>query len=229
MKMECRLKLNGHYDKATIKVAQSRGIKDFGFDFRPRSFNFLQNYKFVEILDEIYHPSHKYYLVFEKESDNVLNMFMEDVKKVFATRNALDQFDQQVFLEFTDFREKSFYNSLPMGFYWRVENEQALQEVLRAENLRGLILSFDMLERLHKSGGLFKFIGTLGQGMRSHSEKIELGLDINWSADLFPSLFEFLQFDFYNLSINSQVESSYRNVDESKLIHHLNYYNDLTF
>lgn len=225
--MTSRIKLNGHYDLKTIELARSNGIKDFGFDFRPRSFNFLQNYKFVEMLDQIYHHSHRYYLVFESETDNVLNRFMEDVKKVFAAHGALEKFEEQVFLEFTDLRESSFYSSLPMGFYWRVENELALKEVLKSKNLRGLILSFSMLERLQAQGALFQFIGTLSKGISQYESKVEVGVDLPWSADVFPSLFEFITFDFYNLSIDSNVESSYRHIDQGKLSNHLSYYKNL--
>lgn len=225
--MDCRIKLNGHYDLKTIKIAKNTEIKDFGFDFRPRSFNFLQNYKFVEFLDEMYHPSHRYYLLFENETDNVLERFIKDVKEVFARRGQLENFNQQVFFEFNDFRESSFYNSLEIGFYWRVRNELALREVTSSQSLQGLILDFSMLEKLHRQNTLFQFIGNMTRTVSSISHKVEIGVDLPWDADIFPSLFEFLPIDFYDLSISSHVESSYRHIDEGKLINQLNYFRNL--
>lgn len=225
--MTSLIKLNGHYNKKVFEISKARGIKHFGFDFRPRSFNFLQNYKFIEILDSIYHHDHFYYLIFERETDNVLNLFIADIKKIFASRGQLERVNQQVFLEFTDTREKSFYNNLELGFFWRVENELAMLEVLKSDNLQGLILSFDMLEKFQKQGQLFSFIGKLNNGLKRFDGKVKLALDLPWHADIFPSLFEFMNFDYINLTMGPQVEEGYRNVDEGKLISHLKHYADL--
>ena len=66
------LKVSGLYNHRIIKQLNELGINSFEFDFRPRSFNFIQKYVLEEIIKEI-NLGEKIFLHFANEVDFIIN------------------------------------------------------------------------------------------------------------------------------------------------------------
>lgn len=84
---DINLRMEGIYDLRTILHLKNLNINCFSFDFRPRSFNFLQQYKFFEILQEEYSKELCFFLRYENEKDFVIQKMLTDLKDFFFKNN----------------------------------------------------------------------------------------------------------------------------------------------
>ena len=85
--MEQQLRIDGIYDKRTLKHLKDQGIKDFCFDFSPKSFNFIQEYVFLEQILNLLNSSDRIFLHFSKANDPMIKKIVVDIKKA---GNSLD-------------------------------------------------------------------------------------------------------------------------------------------
>ena len=77
--MEGRFRVEGIYDKRTLQRLQDLNLKDLSFDFRPRSFNFLQQHTFMEIVENI-STEDRLYLHFENEAETDAKIYLKSTK-----------------------------------------------------------------------------------------------------------------------------------------------------
>lgn len=85
-------------------------------------------------------------------------------------------------------------------------------------HFKGLIFNFSFFEELHHRGVLKNFITNFYTHYgRFLNEEKKIILKVDWTDNVFPSLFEYLDFDLMSFSINSKIEICYRNVDLKKL------------
>lgn len=211
------IKLSGIYDKRTMKIGQDLGLSSYEFDFRPMSFNFIQQYVMEEILAEIQSTSPKISLHFQNEQnfmiDNILGSFKE---------SALSPV-----LVFSDTQSPVYYNSFKTPFYWHYDPQGDVKGVISAKYNEGIILNYQFLEKLHHEGTLHNFMTNFYSGLRGAETK-KIGLKIDWDSNLAPSIFDLVDFDFIELPINSKVEVCYRNVDSTKLQKNISILKNLT-
>ncbi|OIQ16364.1 MAG: hypothetical protein BM556_14560 [Bacteriovorax sp. MedPE-SWde] len=202
------IKLSGIYDKRTLKMAQEIGVKFFEFDFRPRSFNFVQQYVLEEVLESVTSSDDIVSLHFQNEAnfvvDNILNSFKDIAIKPQ--------------LVFSDTQSPVYYDSFKRPYMWHHSPDADLKAVLKSKYNMGIILSYGYLEDLHRLGTLQSFITNLYVQLKEVGGLNKtIGLKIDWDSNLAPSIFELVDFDFLDLPINDKVEVCYRNVDSTKL------------
>ena len=70
--MDKAIRIDGIYDNETLKTARSLGVGLFNFDFRPKSFNFLQQHSFLDMLKEGVFSSENLFMHFANEKDFVI-------------------------------------------------------------------------------------------------------------------------------------------------------------
>ncbi len=212
--MKTEIKINGIYDTRTIKGLRALGCSKFCFDFRVRSFNFLQQHQFLKILENHYTTSEQIVLKYENEANFVIQKMIDDLKKIEKI-NLL----HNVCLEFSDNLGPEFYDQFEIPYYWHFSKEVKWSRILKSKFLKGIIIPFSTLEEAHESGQYYNFVNNFHSMFISPNKeaKLELGLDFDWTSNLLPSLTEFFDFDFLSLSINDKVETCYRNVDINKL------------
>ena len=80
-KMDHKFKIEGIYDQRTLKLLKSRQVRDFGFNFSPKSFNFIQEHVFLNELIPLIEPLDKIYLRFARSNDPMIKKVIEDLKK----------------------------------------------------------------------------------------------------------------------------------------------------
>ena len=96
--MEKTIRVDGIYDLKTLETARSLGLNLFQFDFRPKSFNFLQQHVFLDMLSKGVLSSETFFLRYSNEKNFVIFKMLEDLKSMIP----LEKNSDQVFLEFSD-------------------------------------------------------------------------------------------------------------------------------
>ena len=210
-----RIKIDGIYDLRSIERLEGLGIIDIGFDFRPKSFNFLQQYRFLELFCDNFLPENRYYLHFSNEKNFVIMKFLADILNVMSG-SVLFDLNRNIILEFSDTKDYAFYDQFKVPYLWHYSIDYKLTELLdKSQYLKGMIIPYSILKQHHIEGSLYSFIQTLLQIIferKSNTEFLFL-LSLDWDSDIFPSVFELIDFDIISFQINRKVELCYRNVD----------------
>ena len=212
--MNTRLKITGVYDQKTMDLLTKEGVISFGFDFRVRSFNFLQQYSFLELIEKNFQTNNQYDLIFQDEKDFVIAKMIADLdeqlKKGGHNLKDLNNFT----LHFTDAKGVEFYDSFKMPYIWEYHPLEDLQKMAQSEYLKGISLPYDLLEDYQALGKFHQFVAEFLKSLsRGGARKnISLGLKCNWKSDFFPSLNEFLVFEYLQLPVDSTIEESYRHI-----------------
>ena len=220
------IRIEGIYDLRTMKQLQDFSeVKSFDFDFRPTSFNFLQQYKMLEILEASYDSKSQYFLHYRDEKDFVIKKMIDDLKEFFSTHFGSLGIINNFFLEFSDENEFSFYDQFDQNYYWHYNPKRTIKEVRDAKYLKGICLDHSFLEDLHNKGQLYQFVQNFTQSFlpMMFQKKMGLILRVDWDDNIIPSLLDYFDFEFVSLSLNSKVEICYRNVDLNRMKKGLNY------
>lgn len=206
--MDHKFKIEGIYDQRTLKLLKSRQVRDFGFNFSPKSFNFIQEHVFLNDLIPLLEPLDKIYLHFTRSNDPMIRKVLEDLKKAGIQNTNL-------FLECDEWPTdpNSFGIKYFLNYYPEIEIKNCL-----GENFSGMIFNFSFFEDLHQRGVLNNFIANFYTHYKKYlTDEKKLIVKIEWNDNVFPSLFDYLDIDLMSFSINSQMEVCYRNVDLKKL------------
>lgn len=222
------LRLEGIYDKnCLVQVARNNDVKALGFDFRPTSFNFLQQHRFMDLLDECYSPGDLYYMRYENEKDFVIRKTLDDLSAqsigVSEGQFGLNQF----ILEFSCQQDFEAYDQFYWPYYWNFSPHVAPQEVYKARFLRGLVIDYSLLEELHRQNTLYQFSQNFYKQyfMLIDNRRLDIVLRIDWDVNLLPSILELFDFRFLSLCVNNKVEACYRQIDSTKMGQGLSFVN----
>lgn len=208
--MEQKLRIEGIYDQRTLKHLKVLGLKDFCFDFSPKSFNFIQEYVFLEQILNLFDPSDKVFLHFSRSNDPMVVKLVDDLVGLgLSLNNVYFEFDEWS----ADFTPAHFPYNYLLNFSKGVDPVK-----LMGKNFKGFIFNFDFFEELHRGHLLNNFASNFYT--RYHSllgEQSLMLLKIDWHHNLLASLFELFEFNLLSFPINSKIEVCYRNVDLKKL------------
>lgn len=165
----------------------------------------------LEILNQV--QTHCIYdLHFQNEKDFVIQNIVEKIK----SQQGDIWLQNHIGLEFSDNQSGEFYNSFGLPFVWHFQPQVDFSDILSQPNFQGFVLSFHYLEGLHSAGKLQQFIADFYKSIK-HDKPIQFFLLGEWNSDFFPSLFDYFQFDLVDVSIDSKIETCYRNVDQNEL------------
>ncbi len=214
--MKPDIRIEGLYDLRTVHKCQSLGIKHFHFDFRPRSFNFLQQYRYLE-LEKAFQTGESRYFHFENESETMVQKFLDDL----PDRN-------NTFLQFSDDRGAEYYDQFKTPFYWHYDPFAKQNIPKSGQFIKGIILNFNDIQAIHGADQIYNFSSNLlGHTLGLFEQKnLEIHLTIAWDANIFPSLLDLFSFKTISLPINNQVEICYRNVNLPKVEEGIKYFSN---
>lgn len=223
--MEKTIRVDGIYDLKTLKTARSLGLNLFQFDFRPKSFNFLQQHVFLDMLSKGVLSSETFFLHYSNEKDFVVFKMLEDLKNLSSSGKISDQ----IFLEFSDELESFYYDQFDVPFFWNFSLGTSIEEVLKTYQLRGIIWELPLMEDINHRYGLETFLSHFldqyGENIRRM--KLQMVLRVGRSLKLLPLLFQLLPFDFISLPIDSSLELSYRNVNLEHFKKEVHFFDEL--
>ena len=80
--MTQNFKIEGIYDQRTLKLLKAKGLRNFGFDFSPKSFNFIQEHVFLNELIPLLDPLDRIHLHFIRSNDPMIVKVIADLQKV---------------------------------------------------------------------------------------------------------------------------------------------------
>ena len=206
--MSHKFKIEGIYDQRTLKLLKSKGLRDFGFNFSPKSFNFIQEHVFLTDLVPILDPKDKMHLHFSRSNDPMIKKVLEDLQKIGIKK-------ENIFIDCDEWGEEILI--LETNFYLNYQTDLNFA-LCKNPYFSGVIFDFAFFEDLHKKGVINNFISNFYTHYKkdlTNDKKIIMRID--WTDDVFPSLFDYFDFDLMSFPINSKIEICYRNVDLKKL------------
>jgi len=205
-----KLRIEGIYDKRTLLHLKSLGLKDFCFDFSPKSFNFIQEYVFLEQILIALSPTDRVFLHFKRSNDPMVLKLIDDlIKSGQNLENVYFEFDEWS----SDFKPSDFNYNFLLNF----TNDTDPMKLI-GKNFKGFIFNFNFFHELHQSNLLHNFAANFYTRYHTFIDEHSLMLlKIDWQSDLLASLFEYFEFNLISFAINSQIEVCYRNVDLKKL------------
>lgn len=207
------LRVDGIYNLETYNKLREIGVNEYSFDFRPRSLNFLQQYRFMELLDSS-DGLGRFYLHYAYEPDFVIQKMLDDLAKAFP------EIYSQIILVFSDTQELSFYEKFQVNYAVEYQSEEQINKLIKSNFLKEIIVDYSDLEIHHGQGKGMHFLQNIFK-LKKQRNDLSLSLRLKWDFDRIDSIFDFFQFDHYVVSINQQIESQYRQVDLQKLQRHI--------
>ena len=189
------------------------GIKNFGFDLRPKSFNFIQLHVIKDIIQKCDTGNETYSFMFSNEKDFVINELIKSIESdTLLTRD-------RVLLEFTDVHDINDCESFNLNYIWHFDESSNYRKLSSAHFLRVLSIDQKKLAQYQNSGQVYVFIKEINN---LRGENTLLDLRVNWDESIIESINDFYLPNLITLEISQLVESSYRNPNQSILQDHLN-------
>lgn len=206
------LKFSGIYDSNVLNILENENINNLAFDFRPKSMNFIQIYKFLDMIEFISLSKKNIFLQFSDEKDFVIDSILNDIKNS-SLSSVLKE--KKLYLDFYDSSLKSisYYDQFNIPFYIRYQADNI--SVLNAKYLEGVILENSHLNYLHEINKLNDFLADFIRNTSNY--KLKINLNVNWGETIIASVFDFLSIHLINFNIDNSVEKGYRVVDPIKL------------
>jgi hypothetical protein len=199
--------LNGVYDLRTLKFLKNEGFKSFGFEFNPRSFNFIQEYKFLELYKNVLDEFDTVFLHFISSDDLMISKLILDMKIIRPMENVFFVFDN-ITLQIADYEI----------YFIAIYNHNLTRSLLDSNYFKGLILDHSIIEDTYNQAVLQNFCSNLMLRFPIiFNDDFKLILNLQWTDNIISSMFDFLEINAIQFNLNSDVEICYRNVDFTKL------------
>jgi len=213
-----KVKISGIYNTETIDYLQSRTVNSYVFDLRPRSFNFIQEYKLVEIISSKFYTNNYIFLRFENEK----NFVIEKIINNFKFNNVL--------LEFSGSEDLEFVEQFKKKFVYHFSDFDKLEKIILSKYLDSIELDYKELVYFYENNKLEKFVIEFFKMINRRDKdlpKIKINIKKDWEDEIYEGINQYFSFDHYTFTINNFVESSFRNIDLKKVGGYIEYFSTL--
>lgn len=188
------LLIHGCYDSKTLDTLKDLGIKEFSFDLRGRSLNLVPFHELTLLLKKL--STEQIFLTFENDRKETILSFLNMLKNVPFNFSLI----------FRDHQSPAFYSEIGQSFYWMFHPEGDWKSILSLNNAQGVILPVKFQNFYQKLPELWELIEERNLDVYLHADNFEQTLFMNLSQEIKLSL-----------DLTSEVEQSYRAVDQEKL------------
>lgn len=188
------LLIHGCYDPETLKTLKDLKVKEFAFDLRARSLNFIPLKILKSLLNLLI--DEKIYLVFENDTHPTITSTLEILKQEGKSVTGI----------FRDFQPGEFYHKIEIPFLWMFHPAGDWKSILAAKKIQGILLPLKWQDDYHKYPDLWKLIEEKHLEVYLHAENFEEALTPN--VDLGLNL---------SVDLSQEVETQYRVIDQNKL------------
>ena len=208
--MESKFRIEGIYDQRTLKNLKEIGVKDFTFDFCPKSFNFIQEYVFLEKIISSLTESDRIFLKFNRSNDLMVEKLISDLQKNNYGMN-------NIIFEFNEWAPEMQPINFQYNYILHFSTDSDLHQKI-TNNFKGFIFNLDFFEYLFSNN----LLSTFANNFYTKFGKLILDshlliLKCDWNQNRINSVFDLFEFDLLSFPINSKIEVCYRNVDLNKL------------
>ncbi|MDP7319226.1 MAG: hypothetical protein QF441_01395 [Bacteriovoracaceae bacterium] len=204
--------LKGVCHQDVSEQVECQNLEQLSFDFRPKSFNFIQGYKVLDILKKT-QKSYQYSLMFDNEKDFVISEFLKKTP---------DDLSSSIFLEFFNESSLEFMEKFGKKYFWHYNDKVKIRDISQCQNIDRIIFTHEHLELLHQQGELFGFF----QLFSDYFHKVMIEVQLNWNTELISSLVDMFQIPLFSFEISHEVEKSYQNPDYELISNILNNLSD---
>lgn len=198
-------RIDGIYDKRTLKLLKEKGVRDFCFDFSPKSFSFVQEHVFLSDLLPLVDEKDQIFFYFARSDDPM-------IKKLYSDIGILSK---KAILECAEWP----IDPLELGHKYLLNYSESFDsKLIDSNDFQGIIIEYEVLEKQYKSGKLRTFLLDIHHKMPEHIKGTKkIILKANFGENIQSSLIDSIGFELLSFSINSKIEICYRNVDLKKL------------
>lgn len=205
-----RVRIDGIYDQRTLNHLKQTELRDFSFDFSPRSFNFIQEHVFLEQLVPLLTDNDRIFFHFNRSNDPMVTKLADDSRKAGVR-------PENIFFEFDEWSQEINTETFPHQYLLHYSGEQNVPKTL-GPNFFGFTFEFSFLENLFHKNLLTRFSTNFYTRFGTRlNESHQLVLKMQWNSNIISSLFELFDFDLISWPIGPEIEVCYRNVDLKKL------------
>lgn len=201
------LHLDGITKSISIEQLRHTPVKTFGFDLRPKSFNFTTIKNIAEIISQ--YPTENYRLIFENESGFNIS---ELLKKV-------DFDNSDVSIEIcgsVDFQE---LEKLGISYSWRFHEGARFSDIKKAKKLKSIVIPHKTLEFYFERGELYGFLDLFRD---SYFKEMNFRLLLDWDSSVLMTAVDQLSIQDFAFELNNKVEISYQNPDHNLIANEIN-------
>lgn len=186
-----KLKVSSIFNEKAFRFFKEKGVYHFGFDFRPKSMNFIQEHVVVELVKNLQVGSVT--LAFENEKDFVVKRILEEIEK---------RFSGEIILEFSGNTDFDFFDSFNKPYYF-IDNDRDVP--FKGRNQKGKIYPQGLLNDLLERGqeNLLDPIGIPS-----------IVLKVKRELELPTSITDFMEWDFIDLELTMDLCSSFHQLNE---------------
>lgn len=208
--MSYRIRIDGIYDQRTLKHLKQTEVRDFCFDFSPRSFNFVQEYVFLEQLIPLLTERDRIFVHFNRSNDPMVKKLAEDLSK-----NGVEP--GRLYFEFDEWSPDVNAQEFEYNYLLLFSGDQNVSKSM-GKNFCGFVFEFSFLEDLFHKKILQTFASNFYTRFGARmTESHFCILKMQWQSNLLTSLFELFEFNLLSMPISAEIEVCYRNVDLKKL------------
>lgn len=203
--MVSKIRVDGIYDKRTLNFLEEKGLFQVSFDTRPKSLNYIQEYRLIELLRDC--NSESITLIIDSFSKDMVSHCIREVSKVFRGSVSLEV---RGLLPFN-------VNELETPFTVDYELFNERNDLFEGNYFKGYSIDYLYLDHLYHNGKFGEWVQRFFISNRNISLNMEVNIRMDWDSDIFPSLSEYFDFATYSLPIGEKVETCYRNADLRKI------------
>ncbi len=198
-------RIDGIYDKRTLKLLKEKGVRDFCFDFSPKSFSFVQEHVFLSDLLPLVDERDQIFFYFARSDDPMIKKLYSDIGSL-AKKAILECAEWPI-------------DPLELGHKYLLNYSESFDsKLIDSNDFQGIIIEYEVLEKQYKSGKLRTFLLDIHHKMPEHIKGTKkIILKANFGENIQSSLIDSIGFELLSFSINSKIEICYRNVDLKKL------------
>jgi len=201
--------LKGITNSNSILATDSIGMSQYTFDLRPKSFNFVQSRKIVEMISGDT-KSRVYSLLFENEKDFVIKQLLTQINPSIGE-------EQNLFLEFAGITPLVECEKYEHDYIWHYHDGEKIKNITDTKYLKRIVFRHSDLEYLSSNGELHGFFNLFSE----YFDRIFIEVQLNWDSPIMFSIFEFFKIPLLSFEITDQVEIGYQNPDHDLIISHI--------
>lgn len=187
-----RLLIHGVFHLSTLHILKNMGVRDVSFDIRPQSLNFVPTKDLKLLIDNAFDRS---FLTFADEKIETIKSYLN----LLGDRPNLR-------LIIRDNVNYSFFRNLNEPFFWMFDPAGDWRAILSLDYAQGILLPLKFQNIYKNMADLWHLIEEKKLDVFIHTSSFEEARFINLNENVQISI-----------DMTSEVESSYRQVDEGKL------------
>jgi hypothetical protein len=190
--------IHGVFEEATLETLFSKGVRQIGFDLRPRSSELIT---FKQL---------KYLLGRHKFSKKILMFADEKPEVILSSLDLLKDFGRDFLLEFRDQQTAAWYRQLNYPFLWMFHPYADWEGILESDMLMGILLPLEWRSHYQALPRLWELIE-------------QRHLDVYLHANNFAEAEELKNNNSVSLSLDLAGEflNGPRSIDQERLSNHL--------